>query len=121
MSLDDEPQAPVEIIEIADADGFSDQARNTVAPFVVQAFDKPGLSAAFAARPVLPGREPLGISLIKVRIDELSSIAGWQREPQVNQTLCTAIANVKADDLPSQARDGEPQILITPLEAIANH
>ena len=70
---------------------------------------------------MLRGRKPLFIGLVEIGIDQLAAIIGRQRKPQVLQTLDTAVADVKADDLVRQARDQKPQILVASLEAIANH
>ena len=78
MPLDDDPESSFQILDVSHADSFSDQAGHTVAPFVIQSFDQAGLAAAFARGSVLPGRKPLGVSLIKVRIDEFATIARGQ-------------------------------------------
>ena len=64
MSLNDQPEPPFEILQVAHAHGFSDQPGDAVAPLVVQAFDEAGLAAAFVAGPMLPGGKPCGIGLI---------------------------------------------------------
>jgi hypothetical protein len=71
MSLDDQPQAFFQVLQVSHADGFPHQSRHAVSPLVVQAFNNAGFSAAFAARPVLPGGKQLGIRLVKVGVDQL--------------------------------------------------
>ena len=61
MCFDDQPEAPLQIIDVAHAHSFPDQTGDTIAPLVVQAFDNAGFSAAFALWPVLPGSEPFGV------------------------------------------------------------
>ena len=103
MRLNNEPEPSLEIINVAHADGFPDQAGNTVAPLVVQvvvqAFDDAGLTAAFITWPMLPGGEPLGIGFIEVAVDQLSSIRSRQGEPQAHKALGAAVADMKANDL----------------------
>ena len=121
MSLNDQPESFLEIIDVSHAHGFSHQSRYTVAPLVVQAFDDTGFAASLAARPVLPRREPFGISFIEVAINQLAPIIGGQRKPQAHQAFGAAVTNGKADDLPCQARDCNPQVAKAPLEAKADH
>ncbi len=121
MCFNDDPESPLEIIDVSHADGFSHQTGDAVAPLVVQAFDDAGLAAAFITWPMLPGGEPLGISLVEVAVDQLFSIRSRQRKPQAGQALGAAVTDMKADDLPCQARDRKPQIAIAPLEAKADH
>ena len=120
MCFDDQPEASLEIIDVSHADGFPDQSRHAVAPLVVQAFDDAGFAAALVAWPVLPGREPFGISFIKVCINQFAPIISRQRKPQARKASGAAVANGKADDLACQARDRKPQVAIAPLEDKAN-
>lgn len=120
MSFNDEPEPPLKILHVSHADGFSDQAGDTIAPLVVQAFDDAGFTAAFVAWPVLPGGEPLGIGFIEVAVDQLAAIRSRQRKPEANEALSAAVTEAKADDLPCQARDRQPQVAVAPLEAKAD-
>lgn len=120
MSFNDEPESPLKILQVAHADGFSDQAGDSVAPFVVQAFDDAGFTAAFATWPMLPRGEPLGIGFIEVAVDQLAAIRSRQRKPQADETLGAAVADAKANHLPCQARDRQPQVAVAPLEAKAD-
>ena len=119
--FDDDPQAFFEVLQVSNANGLPDQTRHAVAPLVVQAFDQAGLSAAFAAGPVLPRSEQLGVSFVEVGVDQFATIIAWQCEPELPQSRKRAVADAKAHDLMCQARDSEPEILVTPLEAKANH
>ncbi len=120
MSFNDQPKPSLQIINVSQADGFPDQSRHAVAPLVVQAFDDAGFASAFVAGPMLPGREPLGIGFVKVAIDQLAAIISGQRKPQAHKAFGAAVADVKADDLARQARDGQPQVAIAPLETKAD-
>lgn len=75
VSLDDEPQSLVKIIETLHTDGLPDQAGHAVAPFVVEAFNEVGFSTSFGAGSMLPRGEPFGISFVKIAVDQFSSIA----------------------------------------------
>ncbi len=121
VRFDDEPEPPLEIIEIAHAHGFPDQAGDTVAPLVVHSFNDTGFAAAFVARPMLPGGEPFGIGLVEVAIDQLAPVRSRQTKPQADEALGAAVANEEADDLSCQPRDRKPQVAIAPLEAKADH
>lgn len=78
MSFDDQLESPLKIIQVSHADGFSHQAGNAVAPFIVQAFDDAGLAAAFVTRPMLPESKPLGIGFIEVAVNEFAPIISRQ-------------------------------------------
>ena len=121
MCFDDQPEPSLEIIDGSHAHGFSDQPRHTVAPLVVQAFDDAGFAAAFIAGAMLPACEPFGIGVIEVAIDQFATIISRQRKPQAHQASSAAVADGKADDLPCQARNCNPQITVTPLRTKANH
>ena len=75
MGLDDEPEAFLKIVDVSHTNGFSDQAGDTVAPFVVQAFDDAGFAAAFTPWPMLPGSEPFGVGSIEIAVDQFSAIS----------------------------------------------
>ena len=121
MLMHHHPQAVFKVGQRLHTNGFSHQCRHAVAPFVVQSFHQTSFAAAFVTRPMLPRSEELGVGFIKVGINPFSSIRRRQRKPQSPQTPETTVADPKADDLPCQARDRNPQIEIAPLEAIANH
>ena len=120
MALDDQPESSLEIIDISHADGFSHQPRHAVAPLVVQALDDTGFAAAFVARPMLPVCEPFSIGFVEIGIDQLPSIISRQRKPQAHKAFGATVADGKADNLSSQARDGNPQIAIASPETIAD-
>lgn len=92
MSFDDDPEASLEIIDVSHTNDFSDQAGDSVAQLVVQDFNNAGFATAFAPWLVLPGREPFGVSSIKVAINEFSSISSGQRNPQAFETSDAAVA-----------------------------
>jgi hypothetical protein len=121
MLMNHDPKSALQVIEIPHAYRLSHQARDSISPFIVQPFDQAGLPTAFTTRSVLPRREQLGIRLVEVGIDQLFTIRSGQRKPELPQSLETAVANPKANDLMGQARDGNLQIQVTALEAIANH
>ena len=121
MSLDHDPQAVFEFLPIPHTHGFSHQAGDAVSPFVVESFDHAGLSLSFSARPVLPGRKPFGIRLVKVGINQLAPIRGGHHPPQLLQRLLAAIVNDPGQHLMRQARHHQPQIPIPSFEAIAHH
>ncbi len=103
MFFDDQPKASLEIVDVSHADGFSDQPRHAVAPFVVQAFSDAGFAAAFVAWAMLPSREPFGVGFIKVAIDQLAAIRSRQRKPQARKAFGAAVADEEADDLACRA------------------
>jgi len=121
MLFEDKPQPSFQVFEVSHTDGFSDQAGHAVAPFVVQAFDQVGFAAALGTGSMLRGSEPFGVSLVEIGVDQLAAITYGQGKPQTLQALNAAVANVKADDLTTQTRNAKPQILVAPLEAIADH
>ena len=67
------------------------------------------------------GGKPFGVGFVEVAVDQLASIISRQREPQADKALSAAVANAKADDLPCQARDRNPQITVASLETKADH
>ena len=75
MCFDDEPEASLKVVHVPHTDGFSDQAGDTVAPFVVQAFDNAGFAAAFTAWAMLPRCEPPGVGSIEIAVDQFSAIS----------------------------------------------
>ena len=121
MSFDDHPESPLQIVHVSHTDGFSHQSRNAVAPLVVQAFDDAGFAAAFVAWPVLPGFEPFGVGFIEVCINQFAPIISGQGKPQAHKAFGAAVANSKADDLARDARNGQPQVFVAPLETIADY
>ena len=121
MSLNHQPEASFEILNVAHAHGFAHQPGDAVSPFVVQTLDNAGSAAAFVAGAMLPGRKPFGVSFIEVAVDQFAAIIRRQQKPQALQALHAAIADVKANDLPRQARDGQPQVAVAPLTAKADH
>ncbi len=82
-----DPKPSFEVWQMLHGDGFAHQSRHAVSPLVVQAFDDAGLSAAFFAGTVLPGGEPLGISLIEVGVHQLAAVRSGNLKPQLLQRL----------------------------------
>ena len=121
MLCRDQPQSFFQIIQVAHADGFSDQARHAISPFVVQAFDHAGLAAAFFTRPMLPYPEEFCIGLVKIGVDQLTAVRWRHLEPQFLQRLFAAVCHAPGQDLMRQSRNHQPQIAITPLETKTNH
>lgn len=103
MCLNDDPQASFPILGVSHADSSSHQSWHSVAPFVVQAFDDAGFSTSLAARPVLPGGKPFAVSVIKIAINQLAAIVAREAKPQAPEAFDTAVAQMKAHDLPCQA------------------
>lgn len=100
---------------------FSHQARHAVSPLVVQAFNHAGLAAAFFTRTMLPRSQELGVGFVKVGVHQLCAISRRHLPPQFLQRFLTAVAHFPRQNLMSQSRNDNPQVTITPFEAIANH
>ncbi len=66
MRFQNDPEPSLQLFQRLDTDGFSDQTRHAIAPFVIQAFNNAGFAAAFSTGPVLPVGKQLGIRLIEV-------------------------------------------------------
>jgi len=121
MRFEHDPEASLQVLEVLHTHGFTHQTRHPVAPLVVQAFHNTGLATTLATRPVLPRAKQLGIGFVVVGVDQLATILARQRKPEVAQTPQGAVTDEEAHHLVSPARDGDPQILVAPFEAEADH
>ncbi len=109
MRFKHDPEPSFQVFKMLNTNSSSHQARHTVAPLVVQAFNEAGLTAAFTTGPVLPGPvlpgpvlpgpEQLGIRFVEVGINQFAAVARRKAEPKLPQTGKRAISNPKANHL----------------------
>ena len=121
MRFDHNPQSFVQVRQALHTNGFSHQARHAITPFVIQALNHAGFSAAFLAGAMLTGRKPSRVSFVENGINQLAPISSRHRKPQFLQCLCAFVAHTPRQHLMMQARFYNPQVSVATLETIAKH